>query len=150
MCTRERAIRTVDLPNKGDPGRSSTWLAATTDLLRRRLLSFDYVIEHPGLLWLPTKSEMIAAFEVLGIHRSQPCRPRIQPCGPPRNRPDLDRRSAGAGGVPRVHIDIGVHVHGIAVSMCSGRGSACRCPRCGCTTAARTAVPFRRVRPWRE
>ncbi len=55
-----------------------------------------------------------------------------------------------AGGVPRVHIDIGVHVHGITESMCAGKDSVCGCPRCGCTTAARTAVPFQSVRPWRE
>ena len=32
---------------------------------------------------------------------------------------DLDRRSPGVGGVPRVHIDIEVHVHGTAVAMCA-------------------------------
>ncbi len=42
----------------------------STEVLRRRLLSFDYVIEHPGLLWLPTESEKVAAFEALGIGRS--------------------------------------------------------------------------------
>ena len=36
----------------------------------RRLLSFDYVIEHPGLPWLPTETEKVGAFEALGIHRS--------------------------------------------------------------------------------
>ena len=36
----------------------------------RRLLSFDYVIEHTGLPWLPTEPEKIAAFEALGIGRS--------------------------------------------------------------------------------
>ena len=36
----------------------------------RRLLSFDYVIEHPDLPWLPTESEKVAAFEALGIGRS--------------------------------------------------------------------------------
>ena len=30
---------------------------------------------------------------------------------------DLDPRTAGVGGVPRVHIDIGVLVHGIAIPM---------------------------------
>ena len=39
---------------------------------------------------------------------------------------DLDRRSAGVGGVPRVHIDIGVHVHENAASMCALADSACR------------------------
>ena len=32
---------------------------------------------------------------------------------------DLDPRMAGVGGVPRVHIDIGVPVHGIAIPMCA-------------------------------
>ncbi len=41
-------------------------------------------------------------------------------------------------------------MHGITASMCAGRGSVCRCPRCGCTTTARTAVPFQSVRSWRE
>ena len=36
----------------------------------RRLLSFDYVIEHPSLPWLPTESEKVGAFEELGIDRS--------------------------------------------------------------------------------
>ena len=36
----------------------------------RRLLSFDYVIEHPGLPWLPTEPEKVGAFEALGIDRS--------------------------------------------------------------------------------
>ena len=38
---------------------------------------------------------------------------------PAMQRLDLDRRSAGVGGVPRVHIDIGVLVHGIAIPMCA-------------------------------
>ncbi len=36
----------------------------------RRLLSFDYVIEHTGLPWLPTEPEKVTAFEALGIARS--------------------------------------------------------------------------------
>ncbi len=42
----------------------------STEVVVRRLLSFDYVIEHPGLPWLPTESEKVSAFEALGIHRS--------------------------------------------------------------------------------
>ena len=41
----------------------------------RRLLSLDYVLEHPGLPWLPTESEKVGAFEALGIER------RIAPPG---------------------------------------------------------------------
>ena len=42
----------------------------STEVVIRRLLSFDYVIEHPGLPWLPTESEKVGAFETLGIDRS--------------------------------------------------------------------------------
>ena len=42
----------------------------SAEVVIRRLLSFDYVIEHPGLPWLPTESEKVGAFEALGIHRS--------------------------------------------------------------------------------
>jgi len=40
-----------------------------TEVAVRRLLSFDYVIEHPDLPWLPTESEKVAAFEAMGIGR---------------------------------------------------------------------------------
>ena len=33
----------------------------STEVAVRRLLSFDYVIEHPGLPWLPTGSEKVGA-----------------------------------------------------------------------------------------
>ena len=39
------------------------------DVLMRRLLSLDYVLEHPHLPWLPTEAEKVAAFEALGIER---------------------------------------------------------------------------------
>ena len=42
---------------------------ASTEVLLRRLLSLDYVIEHLGLPWLPTEPEKVAAFEALGIER---------------------------------------------------------------------------------
>ena len=43
--------------------------AASTEFLLRRLLSLDYVLEHPGLPWLPTEVEKVRAFEALGIER---------------------------------------------------------------------------------
>ena len=43
--------------------------AASEAVLMRRLLSLDYVLEHPGLPWLPTESEKVGAFEALGIER---------------------------------------------------------------------------------
>ena len=42
---------------------------ASKEILLRRLLSLDYVIEHAGLPWLPTEPEKVAAFEALGIER---------------------------------------------------------------------------------
>ena len=43
--------------------------AASEAVLMRRLLSLDYVLEHPDLPWLPTESEKVGAFEALGIER---------------------------------------------------------------------------------
>ena len=42
---------------------------ASPEVLLRRLLSLDYVIEHSDLPWLPTEQEKVAAFEALGIER---------------------------------------------------------------------------------
>ena len=41
---------------------------ATVSLLRRRLLSLDFVLEHPGLNWLPTEGEKVEFIEGLGVH----------------------------------------------------------------------------------
>ena len=41
----------------------------STEVLLRRLLSFDYVIERPDLPWLPTEAEKVAAFEALDVGR---------------------------------------------------------------------------------
>ena len=40
----------------------------TVSVLRRRLLSFDFVLEHPGLNWLPTEGEKVEFIEGLGVH----------------------------------------------------------------------------------
>ena len=40
----------------------------TVSGLRRRLLSFDFVLEHPGLNWLPTEGEKVEFLEGLGVH----------------------------------------------------------------------------------
>ena len=42
---------------------------ASPEVLMRRLLSLDYVIDHPGLPWLATEAEKVAAFEALDIDR---------------------------------------------------------------------------------
>ena len=38
-------------------------------VMLRRLLSLDYVLEHPELPWLPTEQEKVAFFDSLGIDR---------------------------------------------------------------------------------
>ena len=38
----------------------------STEILLRRLLALDYVLEHSGLPWLPTESEKVRAFKALG------------------------------------------------------------------------------------
>ena len=42
---------------------------ATTQVLMRRLLSLDYLIERPTLAWLPTEADKLQRFEALGIDR---------------------------------------------------------------------------------
>ena len=40
---------------------------ARNSVLMRRLLSLDFVLEHPGSNWLPTEPEKVEFFEGLGI-----------------------------------------------------------------------------------
>ena len=42
---------------------------ATTQVLMRRVLSLDYIIERPTLAWLPTEADKVQRFEALGIDR---------------------------------------------------------------------------------
>ena len=42
---------------------------ASDEVLMRRLLSLDYVLEHTDLSWLPTELEKVGAFQALGIER---------------------------------------------------------------------------------
>ena len=42
---------------------------SSPEVLLRRLLSLDYVLEHPELSWLPTEPEKVDCFERLGIPR---------------------------------------------------------------------------------
>ena len=39
------------------------------EVLMRRLLALDYVLEHAYLPWLPTEADRVAGFEALGIER---------------------------------------------------------------------------------
>ena len=41
---------------------------ATVSVLMRRLLSLDFVLEHPGMNWLPTEGEKVEFLEGLGVH----------------------------------------------------------------------------------
>ena len=41
---------------------------ANRSLVMRRLLSLDFVLEHPGLNWLPTEGEKVEFIEGLGVH----------------------------------------------------------------------------------
>ena len=42
---------------------------ASIEIMRRRLLSLDFVLDHPDLPWLATEQEKVACFEQLGIGR---------------------------------------------------------------------------------
>ena len=42
---------------------------ASKPVLMRRLLSLDFVLEHPGMNWLPAEPEKVAFFEELGLSR---------------------------------------------------------------------------------
>ena len=55
-----RALGAEDIRHRRD---------ASEEVLLRRLLSLDYVLEYPGLPWLPTEPEKVDAFEALGIER---------------------------------------------------------------------------------
>ena len=39
----------------------------STNVVMRRLLSLDFVLEHPGMGWLPTEAEKVEFFEGLGV-----------------------------------------------------------------------------------
>ena len=42
---------------------------ARPPIVMRRLLSLDFVLEHPGMNWLPTEPEKVEIFEGLGLPR---------------------------------------------------------------------------------
>ena len=60
MCRLYRALCTEQIRHRR---------VASKEILLRCLLALDYVLEHPGLLWLPTEPEKVRAFEALGIER---------------------------------------------------------------------------------
>ena len=42
---------------------------ASKPVVMRRLLSLDFILEHPGMNWLPTEPEKVEFFETLGLPR---------------------------------------------------------------------------------
>ena len=42
---------------------------ASPNVVMRRLLSLDFVLEHPGMNWLPTEPEKVEFFQELGLDR---------------------------------------------------------------------------------
>ena len=57
---------------------------ATTQVLMRRLLSLDYVIDRPTFGWLPTEADKVQRFEALGIDRANFPYRMYGPQGKPR------------------------------------------------------------------
>ena len=47
----------------------------------RRLLSLDFVLEHPGMNWLPAEPEKVEFFEKLGLPRPLDSAPDLLRCG---------------------------------------------------------------------
>ena len=41
----------------------------STNVVMRRLLSLDFILEYPGMGWLPTEAEKVEFFEGLGVDR---------------------------------------------------------------------------------
>ena len=70
-CQRRREvmpdIEQADLPGFGIENIRHR-RKATVSLLMRRLLSLDFVLEHPGMNWLPTEGEKVEFIEGLGVH----------------------------------------------------------------------------------
>ena len=62
-------LRARDLPRARGRGHPPPPDLLPNEVLLRRLLSLDYVLEHTGLPWLPTEPEKVGAFETLGIER---------------------------------------------------------------------------------
>lgn len=51
-------------------------------MLMRRLLSLDYMLDHPHPRWFPTEPEKVAALKKLQIQHRVLLQ-RIKPCDPP-------------------------------------------------------------------
>ena len=66
LLTNKVLYRTLGIPDV----RHRRGKDATTQILMRRLLSLDYLIERPTLGWLPTEDDKVRRFEALEIARS--------------------------------------------------------------------------------
>ena len=66
LITQKSIYRALKIPDV----RHRRGKEATTQVLMRRLLSLDYIIERPTLGWLPTEAEKVQRFEALGIDRT--------------------------------------------------------------------------------
>ena len=60
-------IRQGDLPGAGGREHPAPEKVPARLLVMRRLLSLDYVLEHPGLNWLPTEDEKVDFFTGMGL-----------------------------------------------------------------------------------
>ena len=66
---------------------------ASNEMLMRRLLSLDYLIEHADLPWLPTENEKVSAFEAARHRAPGPARARL-PGSRREHPPPLPRQAA--------------------------------------------------------
>ena len=91
---------------------------ASTLLVMRRLLSLDYVLEHPGLNWLPTEDEKVDFFTGMGLpSRLIPRRIYYGAVGAQKRYFALKLPVAGeADSVVFAYVDPG---HATAVELCS-------------------------------
>ena len=51
----------------GSSRTSATGDKASNPVVMRRLLSLDFVLEHPGMNWLPAEAEKVEFFEKIGL-----------------------------------------------------------------------------------
>ena len=63
-----RISEQADLPGAWELRTSGTGEKLPFPFVRRRLLSLDFVLEHPGMNWLPTEGEKVEFIEGLGVH----------------------------------------------------------------------------------
>ncbi len=66
--------KTCRISSKRSTGRWASRTSATggrpaMPVVMRRLLSLDFVLEHPGMNWLPAEAEKVEFFEKLGLPR---------------------------------------------------------------------------------